>query len=121
MAQMRRRLAQHTPISASWGLLLRPPSRLTVQQPPAHTWAQAVVGVRQSSRHLGCHCHVQHQHAAANSGQFSPPCIIHIWTVHHPNVRKGTTMAFLGLLEGLWNKPKPHADFFSEGHGQQHF
>ena len=25
-----------------------------------------------------------------------------------------TMMAFLGLLEGPWNKPKPHADLFSE-------
>ena len=35
----------------------------------AHAWAQAVVGVLQSSRHLGCHCRVQHQQPqiAANS------------------------------------------------------
>ena len=35
----------------------------------AHVWAQAVVGVLQSSRHLGCHCCVQHQQPqiAANS------------------------------------------------------
>ena len=35
----------------------------------AHAWAQAVVGVLQSSRHLGRHCRVQHQQPqiAANS------------------------------------------------------
>ena len=76
----------------------------------AHAWAQAVVGVLQSSRHLGRHCRVQHQQPqiAANSVHRR----IHIWTVHHPNVRRGTTMAFPGLLEGQRNQPKPHADLF---------
>ena len=50
--------------------------------------------------------------AAANSGQLASIVLIHIWTVHHPNVRRGTTMAFPGLLEGQRNQPKPHADLF---------
>ena len=29
-------------------------------------------------------------------------------------LRATTTMAFLGLLEGKRNQPKPHADLFSE-------
>ena len=82
----------------------------------ARAWAHTVVGVLKSSRHLGRHCRVQHPQLAANSGQFSPPCIIHIWTVHHPNVQRGTTMAIPGLLEGPWNKPKPHVDLFFEGY-----
>ena len=41
----------------------------------AHAWAQAVVGVLQSSRHLGRHCHVQHQQPqiAANSVHHAHP------------------------------------------------
>ena len=78
----------------------------------AHAWAQAVVGVLQSSRHLGRHCHVQHQQPqiAANSVHRFHPHLDR----HHPNVRRGTTMAFPGLLEGQRNQPKPHADLFSE-------
>ena len=41
----------------------------------AHAWAQAVVGVLQSSRHLGRHCRVQHQQPqiAANSVHHAHP------------------------------------------------
>ena len=46
----------------------------------AHAWAQALVGVLQSSRHLGCHCRVQHQ---------QPPTVAN--SVHHAHSHLDST------------------------------
>ena len=66
----------------------------------AHAWAQAVVGVLQSSRHLGRHCRVQHQQpqTAANSVHHAHP---HLDSIHHPNVRGGTVMLGFNRDQGL--------------------
>ena len=69
----------------------------------ARAWAQAEVGVLQSSRHLGRHCRVQHQQPpiAANSVHRSHPHLDSIPSKHEGGHHDGIPA---GWLEGQRNQ-----------------
>ena len=85
----------------------------------AHAWAQAVVGVLQSSRHLGRHCRVQHQQPqiAANSVHHAHP---HLDST--PSKRAGGYRDGIPGVAGGATEPTqtPRGPFF-RGHGQNYF
>ena len=86
----------------------------------AHAWAQAVVGVLQSSRHLGRHCRVQHQQPqiAANSvHRFHP----HLDSTPSKRAELGVPRWHSrGCWRGNGTNPNPTRTFF-RGHGQNYF
>ena len=83
----------------------------------AHAWAQAVVGVLQSSRHLGRHCRVQHQQPqiAANSVHRAHP---HLDST--PSKRaEGYHDGIPGVAGGATEPTQTPRGPFFRGHGQK--
>jgi hypothetical protein len=85
----------------------------------AHAWAQAVVGVLQSSRHLGRHCRVKHQQPpiAANSVHRAHPHLDSAPSKHVEGHHDGIPRVAGGATEPTQTPCGP----FFRVHGQNYF